>query len=359
MSRSKNLNFTENGSAMTTLATQFRLAVSCLTPDEDAKSAKTAHTEVRDVLNADTKLQSLGISPILIGSYRRRTSIRRVKDVDVFARLQYATESTRPGKIMDHVGEVLEAAFEGRVLRQHRSFMIDFPDLDLSVDVVIARPCIKHPDNEHWQIPQKIEDDGRASWVETHPDKMTELTQTANKTFLLNDDDPTSGVYLDVVKLVRQIRRTWVDEQPGGYYFEVLTYHAFQDLSPSFGTLADYLTVILREIADRLPDYENSGPDDPTIDGEIIKTKATTEQVRSAAERIAEAAELAEDALNDDDPCSSALKWQKLLGETKNTKEPETVFAMPDCCTADGKKRLATGITPGYATPPAGTDRFA
>jgi hypothetical protein len=130
---------------------------------------------------------------------------------------------------------------------------------------------------------------------------------------------------------VRQIRRVRVDEQPGGYYVEVLTYHAFQDLNPSYGTLAGYLTVILREIADRMPGYENSGPDDPTIDGEIIKTKATPEQTKAAAERIAEAADLAEDALNDDDPCSSALKWQKLLGETKNMQEPETHSGMRKC----------------------------
>jgi hypothetical protein len=43
------------------------------------------------------------------------------------------------------------------------------------------------------------------------------------------------------VKLIRQIRRTRIDDQPGGYYFEVLTYHAFQDVQPDQNTVADYL----------------------------------------------------------------------------------------------------------------------
>ena len=127
-------------------------------------------------------------------------SIRRVKDVDVFVRLKNADQKLRPGDILKHTIEVLEEAFPDRVIVQHRSAMVNFPEFDLSVDVVIARPCVDHPD-EHWQIPQKIEDDGRATWVETNPTKMTELKTEANKQFLLSDDDVTSGVYVPVVKL--------------------------------------------------------------------------------------------------------------------------------------------------------------
>lgn len=95
--------------------------------------------------------------------------------------------------------------------------------------------------DDHWETPQQIEEDGRARWVEANARKMTELTTEANKSFLLYDD----GVYVPVVKLVRQERRTWVVEQPGGYYFEVLNYHAFQDKQPNEKTIAAYLTGIL------------------------------------------------------------------------------------------------------------------
>jgi hypothetical protein len=49
------------------------------------------------------------------------------------------------------------------VERQRRSVTVQFDDFDLVVDVVIARPCVDHAD-EHWQIPERTEEDGRASW---------------------------------------------------------------------------------------------------------------------------------------------------------------------------------------------------
>jgi hypothetical protein len=309
------------------------------------------------VLEADDRMSELGVSCVLIGSYGRDVSIKRVKDVDVFARLQQADAFLRPGDILDHVTALLEGEFPDRVERQHRSVKVAFPDDDLCVDVVIARPCVDHVD--HWQIPEKIEDDGRATWVETNPTAMGELTTAANKAFLLYDDDPKSGIYVPMVKLVRQVRRTWVDDQPGGFYFEVLTYHAFQDLEPHENTIADYLVVILREIATRLPEYVDGGPADPTLDGKIIKTKATPEQIQAAAERLAEAADLAEAACLEEDPCRSAAKWCELLGETHNTDDPEQVFDLPDYCNADGTTKESDAIVMGAAAVPAGRDRYA
>lgn len=339
---------------MATLATQFKVALGNIEPGDDAKNAAEAHKQVSAVLEADERLKGLGASCILIGSYGRDVSIRRVKDVDVFARLANANSPLRPGNILDHVTKVLEDAFPSCVERQHRSVKVEFPDYDLCVDIVIARPCADHPD-DHWQIPEKIEEDGRASWVETNPTKMGELKTAANKEFLVAG----TGVYVPVVKLVRQIGRTWVVDQPGGYYFEVLTYHAFQDLQPEQGTVAGYLTVILREIANRLPEYQNEGPDDPTLDDRTIKTKATPDQVKAAAVRIAEAADLADQALAEEDVCKSAVLWRKLFGETKNTDDPSHVFLLPDYCNQDGSTKKTGAIIKGAPAVPAGRDRYA
>lgn len=344
----------EGKKRMATLATQFREALSAIEPGEDAEHAQDAHKQVSEALKADERLRKLGVDPLLIGSYKRHVSIRRVKDVDVFARLTKADSSLRPGAILDHVTEVLEEVFPGCVERQHRSVKIDFPDYDLSVDVVIARPC-----GDHWEIPQKIEEDGRASWVETNPTKMTELTTAANKAFLLYDDDEDSGVYVRVVKLVRQVRRTWVDDQPGGYYFEVLTYHAFQDKQPSEKTIAAYLTLVLRWVADTLPDHVEEGPVDPTLPEKTIKTKATADQIKAAADRMAEAAQLAENALEEEDACRAAVMWRQLFGTTQNTTSPEDVFPLPDYCNADGTTKNSSTLIKGAPAVPAGRDRYA
>jgi hypothetical protein len=340
-----------------TLAKQFKNALGKIEPGQDAKNAAAAHAQVTAVLESDDRLKKLGVSCVLIGSYGRDVSIRRVKDVDVFARLQKADGKLRPGDILDHITDVLEKKFPDRVERQHRSVKVSFPKYDLCVDVVIARPCVHHDD--HWQIPEKIEEDGRASWVETNPTEMGELTTEANKTFLLYDGDPTSGIYVPVVKLVRQVRRTWVDDQPGGFYFEVLTYHAFQNLKPNQNSVAEYLAVILREIATRLPDYVDEGPPDPALDDATIKTKATRKQIEAAAVRLAEAAGLAEAALREDDPCQSAVKWRDLLGQTHNTDKPEQVFELPEYCNADGTTQKSSTIVKGAPAVPAGRDRYA
>lgn len=340
---------------MTSHPTRFNQALQRIEPGDDATHAQAAHQLVADALCADPKLKGLGVNPLLIGSYARDVSIRRVKDVDLFARLKNATATTWPGETYDHVVEVLEEAFPDNVVRQHRSVMVNFPDYDLSVDVVIARRCVDHPD-DHWQIPQRLDENSNAQWIETNPCRMMELKSEANAEFVLNG----RGAYVPIVKLVRQVRRTWVDGQPGGYYFEVLTWHAFQDLQPDEKSFAGYLTVVLEWIAEHLPQFASDGPDDPTMDGKKIKSKATEDDVKAAAERMAEAARLARDAWEDEEPCSSAEKWQKLLGEMHHVTDPEPVFSLPDYCSDEATARVARSvIIPGAATVPAGRDRYA
>lgn len=334
---------------MVTLPTYFQEALKNIEPGDDATNAKNAHAEVSNFLKADPWLKNLGVDPYLIGSYAREVSIRRVKDVDVFARLRKATSDLRPGQILDKMENVLTEAFdEDRVERQHRSIKVNFPAYELSVDAVPARPC-----GGHWEIPNRPEHAKRARWVETNPIRLGELTTEANKDFLLND----KGIYVPTVKLVRQIRREWVDDQPGGLYFEILTYWAFQQTKPSENTVAEYLTTILAIIADQvLPEAVEHGLDDPTMPDKKITTKATDEQLLAALDRTREAAAIAQQALDEDDDCRAALAWQQLFGKTT---EDEVVFPMPSYCNADGTWKAAGPITKGSPTVAAGTGRYA
>lgn len=336
---------------MASLPTCFKTALSNIEPGDDATNAKRAHERVTEALQADDRCRRLGVSSVLIGSYARDVSIRRVKDVDVFVRLTKADEDLRPGDILDHLQAVLERSFgKERVERQHRSIKVEFPDYDLSVDVVPARPC-----GEHWEIPEKTDGEQRASWVETNPTKMTELKEEANAEFLLNG----AGVYVPVVKLVRQIRREWVEDHPGGYYFEVLTYWSFQQAKPREDSVAAYLTVILEELVGVLDAAVDDGLDDPTLQGREIATRASTAQLRAAAARMGEAAQLARAALDETDKCRAAVQWRKLLGSTKHTKTADDVFPLPSYCNADGTTKTEGAVTQGSPAVPAGSDRYA
>lgn len=344
---------------MATLAAQFRDALSNIEPADDVEHAIDAHTQVTDALTNDDRLKELGVDPILIGSYKRHVSIKRIKDVDVFARLTKADENLRPGQILDHVTAVLEEAFPGQVERQRRSVKIEFPEFDLSVDVVIARPCVDHPE-DHWQIPEKIEDNGNATWVETNPTRMTELSAAANKKFVLDDGDKKPGIYVPTVKLMRQIRTTWLGDHPGGFYIEVVTLQVFNDLQPDHKTVAEYLAEIVRGVADAMATIvEDGGLADPTLEGNIISTKATDDEIDAAAVKLSEAADLAEDALKETSTCQSAVKWRNLLGVTKNTETEEYVFQLPEYCNPDGTQKTTSSLKPGSSTVPAGDGRYA
>jgi hypothetical protein len=56
-------------------------------------------------------LAEYGISPVLIGSYKRNVSIRRIKDVDVFGRLPKLPPDITSQEILDRFFKVLHAAF--------------------------------------------------------------------------------------------------------------------------------------------------------------------------------------------------------------------------------------------------------
>jgi hypothetical protein len=340
----------KGGTRVATLPTYFVQALSNIQPADDEKNAAKAHAEVSKVLRGHRKLAALGVSPVLIGSYAREVSIRRVKDVDVFGRLTKADDGLGAGQAMDLFEDALVAEYGKRVERQLRSFKVDFPDFDLSVDAVAARPC-----GDHWEIPNRPKE--RARWVETNPTKLNELTTTANKTFTLNG----SGIYVPTVKLVRQVRRAWIEDQPGGFFFEIMTYWAFQNTHPAAASHAEYLTVVLEAVAESLPNVASDGLPDPTLPGNTISTKATAADFRSAATRVTEAAELARSAFKESDDCRAAAQWCTLLGKTSTG---EMVFPTPGYCNTDGTRRAAsrsTGgrVVPGASRVPAGSDRFA
>lgn len=335
---------------MANLPNYFKQVLLNIEPNDDEQNAIKAHTEVSDVLESSEELKKLGIAPVLIGSYKRQVSIKRIKDVDVFGRLEEADDSLVPGSALDMFETVLSDPDNfgpDRVERQNRSIKVSFPDYDLTVDTVPARRC-----GDHWDLPNKPKDAERAAWIETNPLLLNDLTTQANQRYTLNDD----GVYVPVVKLIRQVRRTWVSDHPGGFFFEVLTYWAFNNQLLEGDSIAKYVTLALESIADMLPDVAKNGLPDATLEGKTISTKATAKDFEVAISGITEAAQLARDALEDEDDCSAAVKWRKLFGKTS---DDEYVFPLPTYCNSDGSRKSASAITPGAVRVPAGNDRYA
>lgn len=334
---------------MAHLRQQFRNALSAIEPLDDKTNAPEAHRLVRDALESDAKLASYGVSPVLIGSYKRNVSIRRIKDVDVFVRLPNVANDVSSHDILDRFFKVLHAEFgldsdgHRRTKRQDRSLQVSFPEYDLYVDAVPARPCW---DGQTWEIPQKGGDD---EWVRTNPEGLTSLSSAMNAAH--------DGFYVPTVKLLRQTRLALLGQgKPGGFFIEVAAYQAFGSGRVSGEDQADYYVSALQEISTIINNFVSYGIEvnDPTLPGHAISIRATDDELHSARTCFADAAASAHDALDEEDEGKAALVFQKLLGENG---DGDTVFLMPPGFDENGTKR-ASVISAGARIVPAGPRTF-
>lgn len=335
---------------MAHLKQQFQNALSSIEPSGDKANAPEAHRLVREALEADAKLTEYGVDPVLIGSYKRSVSIKRVKDVDVFVRLPNVPSDVTSKDILDRFFTVLHAEFGSdddghrRTKRQDRSLQVSFPEYDLYVDAVPARG---YWDGETWEIPQKGDED---KWVRTNPEKLTSLSSEMNTAH--------DGYYVPTVKLLRQARRSVLGagKKPGGFFIEVATYQAFASGLVSGNDHAEYFVSALEEVSKIIGDYASYGigVNDPTLPGHTIRIRATADELHAAKTRFAGAAETVREALGEEDEGKAALAFQKVLGKNG---DGETVFLMPPGFNEDGSKR-ASAISAGARVVPAGKRTF-
>ena len=308
--------------------------------EEDKANASEAHQDVRACLESDEKLKSWGIDTVLIGSYKRHVAIRRVKDVDVLSKLPDLSRDAGPRQVLGYFKDVLEGAYgAGRVEVQRRSIKVEFPDFGLAVDAVPARPSQQ---SSYIEIPDRA-----GGWQQTNPERLTELTTAMNNFY--------DGEYVPLVKLIRQTRRHNLRDRPGGFYFEILTYHAAQAGLDRRSTAALF-TSALRSIAGQLKmAAAGAAVQDPTMPGAFISIRATDTQMRAAASKFADLAAEAESALVAE-LCSGAKAFREILGRND---DGDWVFEMPATCNEDGTAKTVSLVSAGDRTIPAGDRRFA
>lgn len=334
---------------MAILSTQFTKALESIEPSSDDKAnAPEAHKAVRSALTSADDLKGWGLDPVLIGSYKRDVSIRRVKDVDVFCRIDDIDDDVEAKTILDKFIAVLDAEFgtdaQGarRVKRQARSITVEFPEYgDLHVDAVPAR---KRSDG-YWEIPTKDGD-----WQTTNPEQVTALKTAMNDSYM--------GDYVRLVKLIRQTRRTILDVRPGGLFVELALYDACVNAKVSKAGLTIGYVTALEAIADYLNDKVSWGRSlpDPTMPGETLSFRATDKQWETARDKFRSAATKAREAYDEPDAGKAAVAFRGLLGENG---DGDLVFPMPAGYNEDGtKKESASLITPGAPNVPAGDRRF-
>jgi hypothetical protein len=334
---------------MAHLKQQFKDALSSIEPGDDKEHAPEAHQLVREALETDSTLVGYGIDTTLIGSYKRNVSIKRIKDVDVFSRLPDLPSGVTSHGLLDHFFKVLNGEFgtdddgHRRTKRQDRSLQVTFPEFDLYVDAVPARPYVL---GEGWEIPQRGDDD---AWVRTNPEALTSLSSEINA-----DHD---GLYVPTVKLMRQTRRALIGKsKPGGFFMEVATYEAFKSGVVTGADHAEYYAAALAGVSNLIDRFVLWGVEipDPTLPGRVVKVRASEDELDRLRTEFAAAAVTAAEALDEQDEGKAALAFQSLLGKNG---DGESVFPVPPGFDEDGTKR-ASVLSAGARTVPAGKRTF-
>lgn len=330
---------------MAELASSFETTQSNIEPStDDWDNAPKAHQDIADILGEDDTLKGWGINPILIGSYGRQVSIRRVYDVDMFCRLDNCPDGVSADDVLDRVYEVLVDAYdEESVTREDRSVTVLAPDAaGLYVDVVPARKA-----GTVWEIP--TEDD---EWIATNPVKMTDLKTKKNDAF--------DEMYVPCVKLLRQARRHLLGKtKPGGFAVEMALYTACEEgLVIKTNSMAELFASALEGVADVFHRITNDGFEmpDPSMFGEILDFDDDADFDTAAAkfESAATDARKAVD-MDDDQAGKAALLIQGILGPNDDF---ENVFPMPLGYDSDGNKRASSTRTSGDRKPTPGPLRF-
>jgi hypothetical protein len=328
---------------METLDNEFAQAVRNVSISGTKRDrAIAAHTEVRELLEADLQLCEWGIDSILIGSYGRQTSRYPAKDVDLFFRFKNLSVRHDPEKVYNAVERVLvdryglkDRDLEGRVTRQARSLKVDFPDPedpfsdnDFSIDAVPAVPW-----GEHWGIPNRDRDlwaDEEKRWVKTNPVKFAADTNT----LATASWSPTVGganAYRPVVRLLRQVRHVHFEkERPGGLFTEVAAFYVWRDRLVVGDSWAELLTSTLEQVAKRFEKCAEDGLPDPIL-GTPMKPALESWQWTIAAQGLHRLGEQAGEALGSD-RCRAAKIWREILG----SNERGQVLPLPDGCDAAG-----------------------
>jgi hypothetical protein len=315
---------------METFPNQFEKALTTIEISGTKRDrAVEAHAELRGVLESSGELQKLGIDTVLIGSYARHTGIYPGRDVDVFAKLTKLDTSAEPGMVFDAVCRVLIDHYAERAQPQPRSIKVSF-DYDGDGFAVDAVPVVRY--GERWALPSREREvwaDPERRWIETDPEYLGTLTAKRNQQLQVGDQ----GAYVPTVKLIRQVRREHRgDAKPGGLYFELLTYWAFED-GINGSSFAEILAATLRSVAEQLGD--GKALIDPVLNEPYSPAPGPTD-LAAASAAFSKLADQAERALGET-RCPAGATWRRIIGRN----DRGMCFPLPDGCDETGRELTA------------------
>lgn len=261
--------------------------------ETERTSAQTRHNLIREHIEASWTL----VDHRLIGSYRRDTKTKKLKDVDIFVVIdpkgpQGSLAKGTGTAAVSALRDVLATRWTNLETDEHVVTVKYEGDDVASYEVAPAFPR----DGGGYMIPNG------SGWMATDPDKHGELVTEKNK--------KCDKKFVPFIKMMKGINREAGDPIEPSFLVEVM---ALELVLEPFGRIRDEIRFFLAGMVDRIandwPDPAGLGPD---VNGGIDTTRR-----RELADLSRSWLAIAEEALlleNDGKERAAVEQWRKLFG---------------------------------------------
>lgn len=315
------------------------------------KELKSAHTTLRNRLQADENLKDIIETTFLQGSYKRATAVRpkqgKRSDVDIVVVTKLDKEEVTPEEALDVFEPFLKKYYDGKYRKQGRSWGIEMTHVDLDVvptsapalaeqgllenmavlsdedleemDIKVAEikkgsgydqwgiafaEFMSANDDENWKKqPLFIPDREAEFWDKTHPLEQIRWTHEKNRN--------CNGHYVNVVKCIKWWRKEKFPDvkHPKSYPLE----HLIGDCCPDgIGCVSEGIVLTLEKIVSDYPTkpiLKDRGVPEHDVFGRL-----SDEDYNAFYETVCDAAVIARNAYDAETVKESADLWRKLLG---------------------------------------------
>jgi len=299
---------------MATLNSLFTDFLSNIEPDEDTRAeAIDAHEPVREWLANHKTFGAVHVETFLAGSYRRRTSVTPIKDVDiVVVCAMNAYDPRDPKKLLTKLKAALDdnRKYKTRTTPRRRSIQIELSNIDMDIVPTVAPSGTDHP--------LLIPDRDVTQWFPTHPKGHITWTQNLNAATKAHEND--KGRFVPLVKMARwwKYERLRGKRHPKGHMMELMAGYYHDSLARDW---ADVFIAWVERTTTALAPYRQTGSmpsfSDPGLSGQTIKTGMEQVDFNRFYDELQATFPLAMRArdLATTDLTASAKIWRQIFGD--------------------------------------------
>ncbi len=305
---------------MHSLGSQFESLRSAIEPSQMRKQqAKKADDPVREHLETDESFAEYHENTFLYGSYKRRTAICDIKDVDLIVVTNFTTEDDPNDVLATLRDSLLEIYDNADLADQRRSIRVDRPfdddtNSELTLDVVPA--IYQSGDSGLLWVPDRE----KQQWVKSHPQGHIDCTSA------LNADSYQGKTFVRLTKMMKWWwQYQWERLQPSGenhkrkpkgFWIEVMC-GQYADLDKE--SYPEQILALLENAFADFSDYRETGemPElaDPGMPGKTIKTSMDDDDFSVFLDVMETSLEDARAAVEAETELGAARSWRKLFGD--------------------------------------------